>query len=415
MTKAESLFVLCMLVLAFSSPVRAGKVQELERQIEMYRSETEMKIRQLEQQIERIKLSSASEKEQASETKITWDKHLSIKAPDNLFSLTLRGRIQPRFEYEKRQNPDLSDHTSFFMRRTRLDLRGHVYDDNLTFRIMPEMSRQINLRDAWIDYRFSPFMRIRFGQYQVPFHWERDSSNSSNRHQFMERSLAGEEFQLADGRDIGLMLHGDRKERLFYAAGVFSGQGRNQRRSGSDGVLVSGRGALVLTGKYPSSEALIEPVAQRNISIGFGGYYAGKNNVRDWYPWGGGAQEAADIAAITADLHYQEKSFSTHLSGFYRSVNPLNYTLENYSGSGFVVQSGILLVPKRLFTAVRYSQTDPNTSEHSGRLRETILSLQFFLRSHDSKIALETGRNKEHDGSVWHNTDLIRMQYQLLF
>ena len=347
--------------------------------------------------------------------RVHWDRLLTFYSDDGRNAMTIRGRIQPRFEYESREAPELADHASFFLRRTRLDFRGHVMDGKMTFRLMPELSRQANLRDAWANVNYSRALQVRIGQYQVPFQWDRDPHNSSNRHQFLERSRPGEEFQLADGRDIGVMVHGRNAGTLSYGAGLFGGQGRNVRRSDSTGVLISGRAGFALAGDYPSTEALLRPLPRTNIAAGLGAYRAGRNTARDWHPWSGPDTEQADVTSGTADLHFQRGVFSSHVSVFSRRVNPRDDVLESYSGEGYNAQAGVLLRPEKFFASVRYSETKPDRSRDEDRSREALLSLQWFHDGHFSKVVFEAGKIRDHSGSRWHDTDVLRVQYQFLF
>jgi hypothetical protein len=61
----------------------------------------------------------------------------SIESSDERNRLNIGGRIQPRFEYQRRENDD--NFSRFRFRRLRVDFRGHVIDEDLTFRIMPEL------------------------------------------------------------------------------------------------------------------------------------------------------------------------------------------------------------------------------------------------------------------------------------
>lgn len=411
---------MCGFVLAISlvavAPAEADRIQELEERLDNITREYEQKIRELQEEISTIKTKGEGTIDSSHEPSaiISWEPNLGISSADGKNALNISGRVQPMFEYEKRRDRGLSDHSSFFVRRARLDVRGHALSRELTFRIMPELSREANLRDAWVNYRFSPLLELRAGQYQVPFHWERDSS--SNRHQFLERSVAGREFQWADGRDIGLMFHGiGMNSRVRYNWGVFSGQGRNKRRSEASGVVITARSSVAFFGDYPSSEALVEAVSRTNIAAGLGVYYAANNNVRDWHSWSGTVREAADVVGATVDLHCQRGRFSGNLSGFYRWVDTAETSLAAYSGTGFTAQTGFLILPEKVFSSVRYSQAHPNQTQSAGREREVLMDVQYFIDGHNSKIALELGRTSEYVQGNWKDKDLIRAQYQMLF
>jgi hypothetical protein len=166
-------------------------------------------------------------------------------------------------------------------------------------------------------------------------------------------------------------------------------------------------------GSYPDAEALIKPVAERNLTVGLGAGYANKNAARDWHPWSPG-DFTADVFGATTDLHFQIHRFSSHLSGFYRDVGTRG-PAPSYDGFGFTLQGGYLMVPDRLFGSLRYSQAEPNRDEPQGKQRETIAGLQVYQFGHGAKLHLEAGRLQTHNGDRWLDSDVLRGQYQLLF
>ena len=79
------------------------------------------------------------------------------------------------------------------------------------------------LTDGYLEFRYWPELRLRAGQFKVPFSYE--DLFSDNNIDFVERSVAD---NLAPSRDLGAMLHGS----LFggvvsYAGGIFNGTGQN--------------------------------------------------------------------------------------------------------------------------------------------------------------------------------------------
>ncbi len=336
-----------------------------------------------------------------------------IQSPDEKNRLNIGGRIQPRFEYERREGDDNVSRARF--RRLRLDFRGHVIDENLTFRIMPELRDNARLDTAYINFRFSDAVQIRAGQFNVPFAWERDSSSS--RHQLTERSTANNEFQWpgGGGKDVGATIHGRFAEDVRYAAGVFGGEGRNLSGEGTEGVMVSGRVTWSLLGEYPGSEALVQPVERTNLSFGAGAWYAHQSAVRDWYPWDDDEGQTANAFANTVDAQWQKGRFSAYAAGFFRRVNPREDGFSTFNGVGFNVQGGYLILRERLFGGLRYSQAAPDDTVDEGKTREVIGGLQIYHNGHRSKVHLEAGWEQRHDADDWRDTEIVRMQYQLLF
>lgn len=343
---------------------------------------------------------------------VEWSPVLTFTDPEDRFSMNIRGRIQPRFEYERGDDGD--DLTRFRFRRLRLDFRGHVYSEDLTWRIMPEFRDNVRLDTAFVNYRVSEVFQFRAGQYNLPFAWERDVSSSFQ--QFTERSLANNEFQWpgGGGKDIGVMLHGRPLDDFRYAVGIFGGQGRNLGAESTSGFLYSGRVTWTALGDYPRTEVLVEPVEHPNLSFGAGAWYANNSAVRDWFPWDD-QRQTADAFAATLDGQFQAGRFSTILSGFLRRVQPREGGFSSFTGTGFNVQGGYLVLPERLFGSVRYSQAAPDRQRRDGMEREFLAALQVFFSGQQSKITLEAGRIQRYVGGARRDGDVVRIQYQLLF
>ncbi len=336
-----------------------------------------------------------------------------IQSPDERNRLNIGGRIQPRFEYERRGGEENAARARF--RRLRVDFRGHVIDENLTFRIMPELRDNARLDTAYVNFRFSDAVQIRAGQFNVPFAWERDSSSS--RHQLTERSTANNEFQWpgGGGKDVGATLHGQPVEDVRYAAGVFGGEGRNLSGESTEGVMVSGRATWSPLGDYPRNEALVQPVEGTNLSFGAGAWYANQSAMRDWYPWDDDEDQTAHAFANTLDVQWQNGRFSAHAAGFFRQVNPREDGFSTFNGFGLNVQGGYLILPERLFGGLRYSQANPDDTRDEGKARQVIGGLQLYHNGHRSKVHLEAGWEQHHDTDDWRDTEIVRVQYQLLF
>lgn len=388
MNKNCNVLLLGMLSVVIASNASSSENPVTQSDIEALRDE----LAELRQQYQGIPVRSAQ--------------RMTFNSPDDLFSVTLQGRVQARYEYlEEDQAPNTS---AFSLRRVRLDLSGHTLNPDITWRIMPELNRSASLRDGWINYRFSNTHQIRVGQFNVPFAWERDASSS--RQQFVEFSVANNEFQWADGRDIGVMAHGRIGDRFRYGTGVFGGNGRNVEQGATTGHLYTGRVSYDWLGSYPNTEALITPVNGIQLATGLGLGYANRNTARDWTE----DDESAAITSLTADLHLLTGGFSGHLMGFYREVDPSAPT-QSYEGAGYTIQAGHLLIPNRMFASFRYSYSEPNKDEQLGRIKESMLSIQLFQHGHQLKLHLEAGRERSHNELEWRTSRMLRSQVQLLF
>ncbi|MEX2381208.1 MAG: hypothetical protein WD490_02400, partial [Opitutales bacterium] len=61
------------------------------------------------------------------------------------------------------------------------------------------------------------------------------------------------------------------------------------------------------------------------------------------------------------------------------------------------------------------SQATPDHDRDEGKTREVIGGLQIFHIGHRSKIHIELGWEQRHDAQEWRDTEVARVQYQLLF
>lgn len=93
------------------------------------------------------------------------------------------------------------------------------------------------LRGAYFAYRFTPSLRLRLGQYDMPTVAEHLSALSY-------ATLAGRAItdSLVPGRDVGMMLEGVSDEKKwFYAVGLFNGNGVDANAEENDNKDIAGR------------------------------------------------------------------------------------------------------------------------------------------------------------------------------
>jgi phosphate-selective porin OprO/OprP len=161
-----------------------------------------------------------------------------LSSPDGDFRIELGGRVQLDYDAvdddaRALTGAELADR--FPVRRARLDLSGRAFRW-IDFKIEADFTEGVSLKDAYLDFRFLPELRLRGGQFKVPF--SREELTSSRFIDFVERSVINE---LAPTYDAGVMLHGP----LFggvleYSFGAFNGSGEDTS-DGNDGKDVAGR------------------------------------------------------------------------------------------------------------------------------------------------------------------------------
>ena len=332
-----------------------------------------------------------------------------IQSPDGEYRLNIGGRVQARYEY---RSPAVGqDTSSFFLRRVRLDFRGHLADERLTFRIMPEFARTATLRDGWINWAFDRSLQVRAGQFTVPFQWHRYVSG--NRQQFVERGVPSETFGFPSGYDIGVGLHGrNDANTLSYGVGVFDGAGRNVRQSNSDGHMASGRLTWAAMGELPREEPDLAFSEDPQLSFGAGLQAANKNEVREWdlgrSPIG---NAQADWATGTADVSFRWRGFSIVTDAYLRRVNPDDQDVDAYTGWAYMVSTGYFLVPEKYEVVGRFSQLMLDQRDGDTREREWGAGLNIYHRGHNWKTHVQYSNQRRAVGT----DHVIRLQHHLAF
>jgi len=203
-----------------------SRQQAIEQEVQGLKQE-QQENQQLKREVEQLKI-TAQPKFEAGFDK--WQPY--IGSTDGNFRLSPVGRIQVDFRaYEggARNLPaagsiigtDLTN--NFLVRRGRVGLSGTFYK-YFDFFVEADFGQGAAvLTDGYLDIHFWPELRLRAGQFKVPFSYE--ELFSDNHIDFVERSVAD---NLVPSRDLGAMLHGS----LFggivsYAGGIFNGSGQN--------------------------------------------------------------------------------------------------------------------------------------------------------------------------------------------
>jgi phosphate-selective porin OprO and OprP len=161
-----------------------------------------------------------------------------LTSPDGDFQFRVRGYLQLDGRFFFDQNTSVID--TFVLRRVRPIFEGTVYK-YFDFKIMPDFGNGVTvLQDAYLDAKFSPKFKIRFGKTKPPFGLERLQSATDLT--FVERSLA---TNLVPNRDLGIYAFGDLvRDKISYAAGIMNGVvdlGNSDLDSGGDSKDFVGR------------------------------------------------------------------------------------------------------------------------------------------------------------------------------
>jgi len=143
-------------------------------------------------------------------------------APDP-FAFTLghsvRLALDARLAIEARKG-DAADRRDDITKR-RVGIDGSI-GKRIDFAVEREIDGDHPWRDAYADFRIDKALRVRAGQFKVPFSLE--ETTGAKHLDFVDRSMAAD--QLAPGRDVGVMAHGRVwRKRFEYEGGLFRHDG----------------------------------------------------------------------------------------------------------------------------------------------------------------------------------------------
>jgi phosphate-selective porin OprO and OprP len=160
-----------------------------------------------------------------------------LQSADGNIRFEFGGRLQADFHAAESDTRTLTGSdldSQFLVRRARFNIDGSFYRF-VGFRIEAEFTEGISLKDAYIDLRFFPALRLQAGQFKVPFSLE--ELTSSRFIDFVERSIVNE---LVPSRDRGIMLYGDVMRGTFsYYLGGFNGTGEDNSDNNGDKDLAA--------------------------------------------------------------------------------------------------------------------------------------------------------------------------------
>jgi phosphate-selective porin OprO/OprP len=177
-----------------------------------------------------------------------------ISSDDEAFKLRVQGRVHFDGRWvPKDENAAGGDPTnSMRLRRWRIETTGRLFT-NFEWIVQVEFAgNTASLQDAWLDINYHPALKIRFGQYRLPFGLEQDTSD--NWVKFIERSIVTN--FLTPSYDVGVMVFGDLfAKRIGYFASMSNGNGLASQNN-NDAFDYAGR--LVLRPFVTAASALVK-------------------------------------------------------------------------------------------------------------------------------------------------------------
>jgi phosphate-selective porin OprO and OprP len=153
-----------------------------------------------------------------------------FSSADGQFGIQLKGVLQ----VDSRtflHDSNTRGNDGFLLRRARPILQGTLWKD-FEFLFIPDFggTGSPQIFDAYLNYRYQPWLQLRAGKFKVPFGLEQLQADADTL--FNERSLV---TTLVPNRDLGVQLHGDILDGVVsYAAGIFNGVGDARNSNNAD-------------------------------------------------------------------------------------------------------------------------------------------------------------------------------------
>lgn len=332
-------------------------------------------------------------------------KGFSFESEDGRFSLRLGSRLQFRYTYD---NPEAGVETSSFtVRRAKMIAEGHAHAPWLTYKIQFEAVGTPRLDDYYLDVVYFPSASLKFGQFKVPF--SRQRQTSTGKFQFLERSLATDEFQ--QDRDQGIELHGNVGRSFFsYHLAVFNGNGPNTSANENGGHLYVARAEINPLGAFGYEEPDVGWSETPKVALG-GGYALNERKT----VLVAGKPVNEDILSESIDLAAKYRGFSIVGEYFSKRETPEPSSMKKVDKEGFYTQAGYFVLPRRLEVAGRYSVVNPDKDVEHDLTQEISGAVSYFFAGHDLKVQADYSRLLTEAASGDLQENRARVQFQLVF
>lgn len=221
----------------------------------------------------------------------------------------------------------------FQMRRTRIGMKGSIWDKNLTFDIVGEFSRStgvFTLVDGFAQYKFDNGMNIRWGQFKVPF--MREELISDVRQLTVERSTFNTVFSQMRSQGIQLGYEGE-KFRGWAEVSDGGNAINTDFTSGSEADF-----GLTARGEFRWGDGDFKRF--EDFTSWRGSKYAGLVGAAVHYHDGGETGGTTDTAVFsaTADVSIEGDGWNLFAAGTWRNTDPAGGA--STDDFGVVVQGG---------------------------------------------------------------------------
>jgi hypothetical protein len=261
-----------------------------------------------------------------------YDGNFFLRDPNDWFVLYPKGRLQlDLFFFPARgaapagvvedSADDKRPKTTAFARRARAEMVGTIgkHVDFIIageFGTVPGAGQYGTLTDCFMILDWTPFARLQFGQFDVPF--TQENRTSDRFFDFMERSLAVRAFGVPANKDMGAMVWGYTPNKAFYySIGLFNGDGQSFKNQDNWPAII-GRAFIAPLAPWANGRRWME-----EFEVGASGWWQRTSHLGLAAGVGTSTTGATqnDIAAMTTQggfgffsSSYKNGSFFSHLA-----------------------------------------------------------------------------------------------------
>ncbi|MGH7231963.1 MAG: porin [Nitrospiraceae bacterium] len=373
---------------------------------------------------------------------VSWGNGLNIKVGEKFF-LKLRTQLQLRYTHHEYNQawrligdsnnfsaqPDRQNESSastFGARYIRLQFLGYAFDPDLRYNLTLAADQQegnlngtgnVSLLDASVTSWHIPYATVQVGQYRTWFNREQITSVATL--SFVDRNIVAEAFtaNTLNRRDIGIAILSDEsKYRFNYAIGVYNGAGINTDRLGApvsqggantrfnaNELMYVARLLWNVSGRpgYGEGDILYSRVPQVAIAGGYA-YNPGVNLVDPTTPirnqilaTGNGRLLGAgfiDFQTWEVDVIAKYRGWALQAEGFIRQQSVRGGNSELGNATGWYVQLGKYVIPRKMEVALRYGVMDPNVKQTDDLIKEAGVAVSYsFDGTYNHRMVMDYG------------------------
>lgn len=347
-------------------------------------------------------------------------KGVTVKFGDEA-DLKVRVRLQPRYDagdlYTDANGKFVSE-SDFYLRRTRLELSGHM-TKNLKYKYVLEADKRFKEGKkadasplyALLDYQFSDSASLLFGQTKLPY--SRVSLTSSSKQLMVERPFSTEAAKkhFGDYNQPILMLHGQPADGLFTYA-VATGDGNKEAANVESDPYLGARLTFSPPGWVEKKQSDAHLGKGRHLTFGVSyGRQDGQKTI--------GSSTETDRSLKGADVSF-------HLGGLTAQAEYIQFDTETTGSAaveakGWYVQAGYFIPGANLEPAIRYekyNQDDNATTDKEDKI--ITIGFNWYFKGHSMKLGVNYMNRETAPGNLTvpggdDEQKVLQVQTQLYF